>query len=134
MKKYLLTVLVTSLFISSTANAAVKVGLGFDQGFGVTAQFDNINAFVGNDGIAGDYIFKRGSFGEDVPFNWYVGGGAFIGWDDGVGIRTPFGVNMPFDAKWDGYFQVFPELDFDHGSRSDVKLGVDLSIGIRYRF
>jgi hypothetical protein len=41
---------------------------------------------------------------------------------------------MQFDAKRDGYFQVFPQLDFDHGSKSDVKLSADLAIGVRYRF
>lgn len=134
MKKHLLVIMASSLFISSAASAAVKVGLGFDQGFGVTAQFDNINAFVGNDGIAGDYIFNRGSFNKETPFNWYVGAGAFLGWDHGAGVRLPLGINMHFDAKWDGYFQVHPELDFDHGSRSDVKLSADLAIGVRYRF
>ena len=133
MKKYLLAIIASSMFIS-TAASAVKVGLGFDQGFGVTAQFDNINAFVGNDGISGDYIFKRGSFSEDTPFNWYVAGGAFLGWDHGAGIRLPLGINMSFDSRWDGYFQVFPELDFDHGSKSDVKLSADLAVGVRYRF
>jgi hypothetical protein len=133
MKKYLLPIIASSMFIS-TAASAVKVGVGFDQGFGVTAQFENVNAFVGNDGIAANYIFKRGSFNEDTPFNWYVAGGAFLGWEHGAGVRLPLGINMNFDAKWDGYFQVHPELDFDHGSRSDVKLSADLSIGVRYRF
>ena len=134
MKKYILLIMTFSLFVSNTAGAAVKVGLGFDQGFGVTAQFDNINAFIGNDGISGDYIFKRGSFSEETPFNWYVAGGAFLGWDHGIGIRVPLGINMNFNREWDGYFQAFPKLDFDHGSRSDVKLSADLSIGVRYRF
>lgn len=126
--------IVMSMFISNAASAAVKVGVGFDQGFGVTAQFNNINAFVGNDGIAGDYIFKRGTFGEDVPFNWYVGGGAFLGWDHGAGVRLPLGIRIPFNTQWDGYFQVHPELDFDHGSRSDVKLTADAAFGVRVRF
>ncbi len=133
MKKYLLVFIASSILLSNAASA-VKVGIGFDQGFGVTAQFENINAFVGNDGIAGDYIFKRGSFNEDTPFNWYVAGGAFLGWDDGAGIRLPLGINMSFNSQLDGYFQVQPELDFDHGSRSDVKLSADLAIGVRYRF
>jgi len=133
MKKYLLVFIASSILLSNAASA-VKVGIGFDQGFGVTAQFENINAFVGNDGIAGDYIFKRGSFNEDTPFNWYVAGGAFLGWDDGAGIRLPLGINMSFNSQLDGYFQVQPELDFDHGSRSDVKLSAVLAIGVRYRF
>ncbi|WP_114327325.1 hypothetical protein [Candidatus Colwellia aromaticivorans] len=134
MKKHLLAIIATSVLISNTVSATVKVGLGFDQGFGVTAQFNDINAFIGDDGIAGDYIFKRGSFGEDVPLNWYVGGGAFVGWDNGFGVRVPLGLNMAFNSKWDGYFQVYPELDFDHGNNSDTKFSADLSIGVRYRF
>lgn len=133
MKKYLLVFIASSILLSNAASA-VKVGLGFDQGFGVTAQFENINAFVGNDGIAGDYIFKRGSFNEYTPFNWYVAGGVFLGWEHGAGIRLPLGINMSFNSQLDGYFQVHPELDFDHGSRSDVKLSADLAIGVRYRF
>jgi hypothetical protein len=42
-----------SMIITTTASA-VKVGLGFDQGFGVSSPFENINAFIDNDGISGD--------------------------------------------------------------------------------
>ena len=134
MKKYLVVIIASCIFISTSAASAVKVGIGFDQGFGVTGQFENINAFVGNDGIAGDYIFKRGSFSEDIPFNWYAAGGVFLGWDEGVGVRLPLGVNMSFNSQWDGYIQVHPELDFDHGKLGEREFGVDLSLGVRYRF
>jgi len=134
MKKTLLTLIAVSALISTHSTAAVKVGVGFDQGFGVTGQFDNINAFVGDDGIAADYIFKRGSFSENFPLNWYIGGGAFLGWDNGAGVRLPLGLNMAFNAKWDAYFQVHPELDFDHGKNSDTNFSAAAAIGVRYRF
>lgn len=67
-----------SMIITTTASA-VKVGLGFDQGFGVSSPFENINAFIDNDGISGDQIFKRRSFNDDTPFNWYLVGGALLG-------------------------------------------------------
>lgn len=133
MKKIFLILIAASAFVSTSANAT-KAGFGIDQGFGVTAQFEKINAFIGNDGVSGDYIFKRGSFDGDVPFNWYVGGGAFIGWDNGIGARLPLGINMNFSPKWDAYFQVHPELDFDHGSDGDIKFGIDAAIGVRYSF
>ena len=38
MKKYLLVLMASSMLIS-TAASAVKLGLGFDQGFGVTLNF-----------------------------------------------------------------------------------------------
>ena len=134
MKNKLLKLVALSALMSATAHAEVKVGAGFDQGFGVTAQYNNINVFVGDDGVAGDYIFKRGSFGEDVSLNWYIGGGGFIGWDHGAGVRVPLGINMSFNKQWDGYFQIHPELDFDHGADSDTDFGVDAAIGVRYRF
>lgn len=133
MKKYLLPVIASSLLIS-TAASAVKVGVGFDQGIGVTGQFENMNAFVGNDGIAGDYIFKRGKFRDDLPLNWYAAGGAFLGWDNGAGVRLPLGVNMSFNSQWDGYFQVHPELDFDHGKLGEREFSIDLSLGVRFQF
>lgn len=133
MKQFLSAIIASIMLLSTSANA-LKVGLGIDQGLGVTAQFQRINAFVGTNGIAGDYILKRGSFGEDVPFNWYVAGGAFLGWDHGAGVRLPLGLNMFFAPEWDGYFQVQPELDFDHGNNSDANFSADFSLGVRFRF
>lgn len=134
MMKNLLVILILSILVSSTANAAVKLGVGFDQGFGVTGQFNKINAFVGEDGMSGDYIFMRNTVSKDTPLNWYLAGGAFLGWDHGLGVRLPLGLNMPFSAKWDGYVHVYPELDFDHGHDGDTEFGVDFGIGVRYKF
>ena len=134
MRKYILTLTAVAALTTTPAYSAVKVGLGFDQGFGVTAQFNNINAFIGNDGAAVDYVFKRGNFGDDVPLNWYVAGGAFLGWDHGAGVRLPLGVSMAFNSKWDAYLQVHPQLDFDHGAHSDTHFNLDAGIGVRYRF
>lgn len=134
MKKYLLTLVVATLFIANAANAAFKLGFGYDQGLGMTAQVDDFNIFVGNDGFAGDYILNRGSFSKDVPFNWYVGGGAFVGWDHGAGVRLPLGIKIPFNANLDGYVQVHPELDFDSGHDRSIRFGADMSFGIRHSF
>ena len=133
MKKIIYALIAVSALLSTSANAE-KVGIGIDQGFGVVAQFGNFNAFVGNDGASADLIFKRGSFDSDVPFNWYLGAGAFVGWDDGIGVRVPFGVTMNFSPKWDAFFQIHPQVDFDKGKNSDVKFGVGASIGVRYDF
>ena len=120
--------------MTSAANAEFKLGFGLDQGLGITAQIDEVNVFFGNDGIAGDVILNRGSFGKDVPFNWYVGGGAFLGWDHGAGIRMPLGVRIPFNADLDSYVQIHPELDFDSGHDRNMRFGADMSFGIRHRF
>lgn len=60
MKKIIFALIAVSALLSTSANA-VKLGFGFDQDFGVVAQFDDINAFVGNDGATADFILKRGS-------------------------------------------------------------------------
>lgn len=134
MKKSILTLVVAGMLISNTANAAFKLGFGYDQGLGMIAQVENLNVFVGNDGFAGDLILNGGSFGSDVPFNWYVGGGAFFGWDHGAGVRMPLGIRIPLNANLDSYVQVHPELDFDSGHDSSVKFGMDMSLGIRVSF
>ena len=134
MKKVLLVCLTISTLLSINANANIKIGFGIDQGFGVTAQYNNIKAFLGNDGVSADYIFNRGSFGNDVPFSWYIAGGTFIGWNKGFGLRLPLGLDMAFNSRWDAYVQVHPELDFDSGHDSSTKFSIDASIGVRYRF
>ncbi|WP_345336936.1 hypothetical protein [Ferrimonas pelagia] len=134
MKKAILTTLgALGLLLPSMAPAAVKVGFGVDQGLGVALQFNQrINGFIGNDGVAADYLFARGRAAEieGMPLNWYVGGGAFVGWDKGYGVRVPLGLELSFAPRWDVYLQVAPDLDFD---RND-KFGVDAGFAVRYAF
>lgn len=124
-----------TLFSANSALAATKIGFAFDQGFGVAGQFDSFNAFIGNNGISGDYLFKQGSFGKDVPFNWYVGGGAYYNWsgDNSVGARLPLGITIPFAQKWDVFGQISPALDGNVDSEKlSFKLG--FALGVRYAF
>ncbi|QIR14968.1 hypothetical protein [Shewanella aestuarii] len=131
MKHVLTAVIVFFATLSSAQAQKLKLGFGFDQGFGVTGQVDNINFFVGNDGASGDYLFKQGQFDtQEVPMSWYIGGGAFFGWDHGYGIRMPFGLNFKLGKGWDAYAQVAPELDFD----DKTDLGLNGGIGFRYAF
>lgn len=138
----------------STSPAGVKIGMGFDQGFGVTAQFANkFNVFIGNDGVSADYILKEGDFGADVPFNWYVGVGGVIDWDnhyshwhsDGswhgedynnYAVRVPLGVSLPFAKTWDFYAHVAPALEYRNKPHSDddFRFDLDFALGLRYGF
>jgi hypothetical protein len=127
--------------------SGVKVGVAFDQGFGVTAQFDNrINAFIGNDGVSADYILKQGPLDADVSVNWYVGIGSAINWDDhdsnnsndnSYSVRVPLGASIPFAKNWDIYGQVAPDFalkDRHNSSDNDFEFGVDVALGVRYGF
>lgn len=123
-----------ALVVASSVNAEPKLGFGVDQGFGVIVQLDNkINLSLGDDGVAGDYLFRKGSFDQNVPATWYVGLGAFAGWNNGVGVRLPLGVDMNFDQRWDGYFQLAPAIDFDD-PHDNVDFGIDAAFGLRYAF
>lgn len=135
MKKLIMGLICTfSLLTAVTTANAAKIGFGFDQGFGVAGQFDNINAFIGNDGVSGDYLFKQGSFAQDIPFNYYVGGGAFLDWDgDEFGVRVPLGLTFPFAARWDLFGQISPDLSY-RDKHDDFKFGVSGALGVRYAF
>ncbi|WP_245542344.1 hypothetical protein [Psychromonas hadalis] len=136
MKKLLMSLIcIAGLFTLPSALATNKIGLALDQGFGVAGQFNNINAFIGNDGISGDYIFKQGDFGSEFPFNWYVGGGAYYNWagNDSIGARVPLGLTILFAQKWDVYGQLAPALDLDL-DHDKLNFELDFAIGIRYAF
>ena len=136
MKKILTSLMCVGLFCMSTSTmAANKIGLAVDQGFGVAGQFENINAFIGNDGLSADYIFDQGDFREDIPLNWFVGAGGYYNWSgrDNIGARVPLGLTFPFAAKWDLYGQVAPVLDYDL-DKKDLKFKLDFAVGIRYAF
>ncbi len=136
MKKLMVSLICISGLLSSAPTFAdIKIGLALDQGFGVVGQFNNINGFIGNDGVSADYIFRQGGFGKEFPFNWYVGGGAYYNWSgsENLGPRAPLGLTLPFAKNWDVFGQVAPVLDFDL-DHDDVSFELDFAIGIRYAF
>jgi hypothetical protein len=136
MRKLLISLFFVAGLLSTTSVLANnKIGIAVDQGFGITGQFNNINAFIGNDGLSGDYIFKQGDFGKEFPFNWYVGGGAYYNWsgNDSIGARVPLGLTFPFAKKWDVFGQLAPVLDVDLDD-NDLKFELHFTIGIRYAF
>ncbi|MGB5446037.1 MAG: outer membrane beta-barrel protein [Psychromonas sp.] len=141
MKKLIISLICSvSLLTAATAVNAAKFGFGFDQGLGVTGQFDNINAFVGNEGASGDYLFAQGGFGNDIPFDYYVGVGGFAEWDgDEFGARVPLGLSFPFAPRWELFGQVSPHIahqdkDQNKDNEDEVKFGLSGAVGLRYAF
>ena len=108
----------------------MKLGFGFDRGLGVTGTLGDFNGFLGNDGVAVDYIFQKQKLNEKDPLFWYIGGGGYIDWDGDFGARFPVGGEFYFAENLDAYVQVIPNLRINHSAH----FGLDVGIGVRYQF
>ena len=109
-----------------------KLGLAFDRGLGVIGTVDKFNIFIGNDGAAVDYIFKKETLKTDLkgPVYWYVGGGGYADWDSDRGVRLPVGAEWYFAKNLDAFAQVMPRLRLNN----DARFGLDVAVGLRYKF
>ncbi|EGR1699991.1 hypothetical protein HYN73_19650 [Vibrio parahaemolyticus] len=123
--------LISSSAMAANEPANLSVGMAVDQQLSVVVEVDNkYRGIIGNDGMAFDYIAKRGAFNLNMPITWYVGVGGWYEWDDEFGIRVPLGVNWDLSKGWDVYAQIHPELDLYKGP--DLQLGG--AVGVKYSF
>ncbi|ELJ8840249.1 hypothetical protein [Vibrio parahaemolyticus] len=123
--------LISSSAMAANEPANLSVGMAVDQQLSVVVEVDNkYRGIIGNDGMAFDYIAKRGAFDQNMPITWYVGAGGWYEWDDEFGIRVPLGVNWDLSKGWDVYAQIHPELDLYKGP--DLQLGG--AVGVKYSF
>ena len=113
-------------------NKNLKLGFGFDRGFGITGAIGKLNGFIGNDGASIDYIFHRNNLNVDanVPVFLYVGAGGYGDWDGDLGIRLPVGIQANFTKRVDGYAQLMPRFRVNN----NTDFGLDFGIGVRYQF
>ena len=118
----------------------IKLGFGVDRGFGVIGTMGDFNGFLGNKGVAVDYIFVKKKLDKVNPVYWYVGGGGFVDWDGDFGARLPVGGEFYFAKQLDVYAQVIPRLrisnDHDKNDKNhdSADFGLDFGIGVRYQF
>lgn len=138
----LLALLVITGSVNAQSNGN-RIGFGVDQGLGITGSIANLNLFIGDDGLAADYIFKRDKLKIEIPgaVKWYIGVGVYHEWDkdDETGVRLPVGVEWYFVDRLDVYLQLAPKLGYKdndgRGKDNDrLDFGVDAAIGIRYSF
>ena len=110
----------------------LKIGFGFDRGFGISGSVGKLNGFIGNDGASVDYIFNRHALNVDanVPSFWYVGLGGYGDWDGDLAVRLPVGVQVNFTKRVDGYAQIMPRFRFNN----NTDFGLDFAAGVRYLF
>lgn len=115
------------------AMKGIKLGFGFDRGFGIAGAIGKLKGFIGNDGVSVDYIFNRKAINNadiKVPVFWYVAAGGYGDWDGDLGVRLPVGVDVGFAKRLDGYAEVIPRLRVNN----DTDFGLDFGIGVRYQF
>ena len=136
--KIMSAVFLASLLLIGTAYSEqtplknLKIGFGFDRGFGITASVGDLNGFIGNDGVSVDYIFNKHALNVDanVPVFWYVGAGGYGDWDGDLAIRLPVGIQVDFAKRVDGYAQIMPRFRFNN----NTDFGLDFAVGVRYLF
>ncbi len=131
-------VFLASLMLLGTTHAEqaplknLKLGFGFDRGFGITGSVGDLNGFIGNKGVSVDYIFNKDDLNVDanVPVFWYVGAGGYGDWDGDLAVRLPVGIQVDFAKRVDGYAQLMPRFRFNN----NTDFGLDFGIGVRYQF
>ncbi len=110
----------------------VKLGFGFDRGFGVVGGLGKFYGFLGNDGVAVDYNFLKKPLNAEGTkgLYWYISGGGYGDWNgNDFGVRMPVGGEFYFAENLDAYAQVMPRFSFDN-----TNFGLDFAIGVRYQF
>jgi hypothetical protein len=130
------SVFIIAIVFFGTAHAeenslqGMKLGFGVDRGLGITGSISQFNGFIGNDGVAVDYLFKQEKLASEYPLHWYIGGGGYIDWDGDFGARLPVGAEFTFAENIDAYAQIIPDFRFNH----DAEFGLGVGLGVRYRF
>lgn len=124
--------LVASVHAEESTIKGAKLGFGYDRGLGITGLYNNLNGFIGNDGIAVDYLFFRQKLTVDIdaPMHWHFGAGGYIDWEDDLGVRAPVGAEIQFTENIDAYAQAIPRLRIN----DSAKFGLGFSIAVRYIF
>jgi hypothetical protein len=118
---------------SNHALQGIKLGFGYDLGLGLTAQTNKFNGFIGNGGVAVDYILGKENIKDieaSIPLYWYIGAGGYAEWKGGAGARMPIGLEAVFAKKLDAYVQIIPEFKLV----DDVQFGLGAGFGVRYKF
>ena len=128
--------LIGTVHAEENALKGIKLGFGIDRDFGIVGTMGKFNGFLGNDGVAVDYIFTRKKLDEVNPLYLFVGAGGFVDWDDDFGVRLPVGGEFYFAKNLDVYAQVIPRLRFNNNNRNNdiADFDLDFGMGVRYQF
>lgn len=128
---------ICTFILMGTVNAeenalkGIKLGFGYDRGLGIVGTMDELNGFIGNKGVAVDYIIQKDTLEVEIGGSvfWYISGGGYGDWDGDFGARLPVGLEWYFAKKLDAYAQVIPHIQV----KDKFEFGLDFGIGVRYQ-
>ncbi|MCK7596690.1 hypothetical protein M0G74_05310 [Microbulbifer sp. CAU 1566] len=119
-------------------NSGFGLGVAYDLGAGVTAQFRGTSIFVNSDAIAVDMRLQN-FYNDRRTMHAYIdAGGFFVGGDhddynDKAGVRLPIGLSFGIAPSLQAYIQAVPNFAFSDNDRKEG-FGVDGALGVRLRF
>ncbi|WP_105104064.1 hypothetical protein [Microbulbifer pacificus] len=120
------------------SNSGFGIGVAYDLGAGVTAQFRDTSFFANSDALAADFRLQnlrndRGTLHAYIDGGLFYEDGGHDSYNDRAGVRLPIGLTFRVAPSLQAYIQAVPNYAF---SDNEGKEGfeVDGALGIRLRF
>lgn len=142
MKLFRFALPLLAAFISApslaSGNNGFGIGVAYDLGAGVTAQFRGTSIFANSDALAVDVRVQnfrndRGTLFAYIDAGGFYEDGGRDDYDDRAGVRLPIGLSFRIAPSVQAYIQAVPNYAF---SDNDNKEGFDVdgALGLRLRF
>lgn len=134
----LLLAAVFSAPTSANGNSGVGLGLAYDLGVGVTAQFRGTSFFVNSDAVAVDMRIENmsndlGTVHAYIDVGGFYEDGGNDSDNDKAGVRLPVGLTFGIAPSVQAYIQAVPNFAFSDNENKEG-FGVDGALGVRLRF
>lgn len=134
----LLAAFLSAPSLAYSNNSGFGIGLAYDLGTGVTAQFRGTSFFVNSDALAVDFRLQNLS-NDRRTLHAYIDGGLFYedggrdSYNDKAGVRLPVGLSFGIAPSVQAYIQAVPNFAFSDNDNKEG-FGVDGALGVRLRF
>ena len=122
----------------ANGNSGFGVGVAYDLGAGVTAQFRGTSVFVNSDALAVDmrvetFSNRLGTMHAYIDAGGFYEDGGSNDDNDRAGVRLPVGLTFGIAPSLQAYIQAVPNFAFSDNENKEG-FGVDGALGIRLRF
>lgn len=123
---------------ASANNQGVGIGVAYDLGAGITAQFRGTSVFVNSDSLAVDMRIQnfrndRGSLHAYIDAGGFYEDGGNNNDNDRAGVRLPIGLSFGLAPSLEAYIQAVPHFAFSDNENREG-FDVDGALGVRVRF